>query len=62
MKAIVDADLCIGCGLCTEICPDVFSMVGDLAVVGADATTPQAETDCRDAMNQCPVNAISITE
>ena len=62
MKASVDAILCIGCGLCTEVCPDVFIMVGDTAVAEADPCTPPAVAACRDAMSQCPVNAISITE
>jgi len=62
MKASVDAALCVGCGLCIEICPDVFMMKGDFAVVIADPGTPRAETDCRDAKEQCPVNAISISE
>ena len=26
MKAFVDRDLCIGCGLCAEICPLVFEL------------------------------------
>lgn len=29
MKAYVDKDTCIGCELCTQICPDVFSMDDD---------------------------------
>ena len=62
MKATVDKDLCVGCGLCCEICPDVFKMAGELATVIADPGTPRAETDCRDARDQCPVNAISISE
>ena len=61
MKATVNADLCVGCGLCAEICPDVFKMAGEIATVIADAGTPRAETDCRDARDQCPVNAISLS-
>ena len=62
MKATVDASLCVGCGLCTEICPDIFIMENDKAAVKADPVTPRAITDCRDAKEQCPVNAISIAE
>ena len=25
----VDADCCIGCEVCTQICPEVFRMTGD---------------------------------
>ncbi len=60
MRATVDADLCMGCGLCTEICPEVFKMVGDKAIVIANPTTERAETECRDAKEQCPVYAINI--
>jgi ferredoxin len=62
MKATIDANLCVGCGLCTEICPEVYKMEGDKAIVIGDPTTPRTETDCRDAKEQCPVFAITITE
>ncbi len=29
MRAYVDHELCIGCGLCTSIAPDVFAMNAD---------------------------------
>ncbi len=29
MKFFVDQDECIGCGMCENICPDVFSMNDD---------------------------------
>ena len=60
MKAVVDPNLCIGCFLCSEICPDVFSMSGDLATVIKDPIPPQFEAACQDAKDQCPVTAISI--
>jgi ferredoxin len=62
MKAIVDANLCVGCGLCVEICPAVFTMNGALAVVIGESVPPQAEAECREAKDQCPVCAISVLD
>ena len=62
MKASVDKDLCIGCGLCAEICPAVFQMDDDQAVAKLETVPPEAEDACRDAAQQCPVEAIKIEE
>lgn len=60
MKATVDQDLCVGCGLCPELCPDVFRMDGDKAVAKVDEVPAEAEEACRDAAEQCPAEAIKI--
>lgn len=61
MKAIVDRDLCVGCGLCSEICPDVFAMQEGKAVTKVDKVPERVEENCRDAAQQCPVEAITVS-
>lgn len=60
MKAIVDPDLCTGCELCTQLCPVVFHMNGDVAV-GGDVPE-EAEEEAQEAAEGCPSEAISIEE
>jgi len=47
MKAIVDADLCTGCELCVDTCPDVFEMDDDIAVVKVDVVPADSEECAR---------------
>jgi ferredoxin len=62
MKAVVDQDTCIGCELCPSICPEVFAMVGATAEAIADPVPAEAEARCRQAADDCPVDAISVSE
>jgi len=56
----VDQDLCIGCGLCAEICPEVFEINDDgFAQVKEDADCDVAGC-CEEAADSCPVDAISL--
>lgn len=63
MKAIVDVETCTGCGLCVDVCPEVFELNEEsIAKVIADPVPPEAEDTSRDAAESCPVDAISIEE
>ena len=60
MKARVDPDECTGCALCVDICPEVFKMLGDLAVAKQDEVSSGTEESCMQAVEDCPVEAIII--
>ncbi|MDY0340959.1 MAG: ferredoxin [Coriobacteriia bacterium] len=61
MKANVDRDLCIGCGLCEQACPEVFRMGEDgLAMVIDDDPPAEAYPDIEGCVELCPVAAISV--
>ena len=58
---VVDYDLCIGCGSCVEICPEVFELRDDekAYVIGEDKCST---CDCEEAVDICPVEAITFSE
>ena len=62
MVATIDKNVCTGCGLCPETCPEVFEMDGDTANVKVDVVPRKVEATCREAMEGCPVEAITIEE
>jgi ferredoxin len=62
MKAVVE-DTCTGCGVCVDVCPEVFELGdSDIAIVIADPVPSDSEDACRDAAEQCPCEAITIVE
>ncbi|MCF6460720.1 ferredoxin [Clostridium sp. Cult3] len=61
MKAVVDKDACIGCGLCTSICPEVFSMDDDGLAVAIDEKLDDSVIDsAKEAEDSCPTDAITV--
>lgn len=53
----LNEDLCIGCGLCTQVCPHgVFELKNSKAeIIDFDACM-----ECGACVNNCPVNAIEV--
>jgi ferredoxin len=61
MKAKVDSGVCIGSGNCEAACPNVFQVVDGKSQVQADPV-PSEEEDCvKEAVDGCPVSAISAS-
>jgi len=53
----VDQKKCIGCGLCTSICPEVFELGKNGKSTVKD---PNSKAKCvKEAIASCPVQAIS---
>lgn len=58
MKYFVNEN-CIGCGLCSETCPDVFEMTDDGLAMAVDAEVSSIDEDAaEEARLNCPVEAI----
>ena len=58
-KIEVDQELCIGCGACVNLCPDIFELQDDgkANIVNEDGSK---KCDYEIAINSCPVGAIKV--
>jgi ferredoxin len=63
MKIEVDFGLCEANAICMGIIPEVFQVdEQDYLHVLSDKVTPENEAQIRDAVRQCPRQAISIVD
>ena len=63
MKVKVVEDLCIGCGICEGIAPEVFSLETEpYAVVLLDPVPEEFQAAARESAEACPEAAIVIEE
>lgn len=63
MKVVIDEDMCLGCGICEGVAPDVFTLGSEShAVVLLDPVPDKYRADVADAIEQCPEEAISIVK
>lgn len=63
MRVIVDEDLCLGCGICEGLAPEVFSLANEpFAEVLVDPVPAEYEDAVRQSVEECPEEAIIIIE
>lgn len=62
MKAFVDENTCISCGLCEGICPEIFSLETGVSVAKEGDVSEEYVEATREACDSCPVTAISVEE
>jgi len=61
MRVKVNKDLCIACGICESLVPEVFSLEREpVAEVLLDPVPVELEDKVREAIESCPVGAIEI--
>ncbi len=61
MEAFVNEE-CILCGLCADMCPEIFQLGEETAEVIVDEIPPEHQACCREAADSCPSDAIEINE
>jgi len=57
-KVRVDASVCVGCGLCEQLCPEIFKLNPDgiAEVKGSECS----QHNLSEVAEQCPVEAIKL--
>lgn len=61
VKIWIDEDACTGCGLCQDTCPEVFEL-NDVAKVKQGADFSKLEEKIKEAVEDCPSEAIHLKE
>lgn len=59
MAVVIDQEVCIGCGVCESVYPDLFELGAD----GKASVKNLSNYDkalAQDAASQCPVNCITV--
>ena len=62
MKAYVNQDECIACGLCVSTCPEVFSFNDEGVAEASGQLADQNFASAESARNACPVEVIDIVD
>jgi ferredoxin len=60
MRVWIDERACVGNGVCEELSPEVFIMVGDVANVCSADVRPGHEEAVVAAAEECPVGCIHV--
>ncbi len=62
MKARVSENLCIGCGACAAIAPEIFELNDNGVSEVINALDEENIEKAKEAEESCPTNAITVNE
>jgi len=63
MIAEIDREGCISCGLCADVCPEVFRIADDgKAEAYVDEVPKDSESEAVEAQEGCPVSVITVRD
>jgi len=58
MKIKVNKQKCLGCGVCTSLCPEVFELKDGKSKIKEKANLEKNKDCIKQAIDSCPVQAI----
>lgn len=62
MKVEVDAGTCTGCGVCSDLVPEVFEITDDMiSKVKTESVPSGLEDKVKEAAASCPVSCIAVS-
>jgi len=62
MRVRIDEEACVGDGACVEVCPEIFEMAGEIVRVKMEKVPDELQKSCREAADECVVEAIVIED
>lgn len=62
LRAVVNRERCNGCETCIDVCPEVFAIDNERAVVKLDPIPPELEGCAIEARDECMAGAIMIVK
>jgi len=61
IKVWIDEEVCTGCGICEDTCPEIFEL-NDVVKVKEKADFNEFEEKIKEAVEDCPNEAIHLEE
>ncbi len=62
IKVNINEELCVGCGMCASLCPEVFKIENGKSKIKEEATLEKHKNCLKKAVENCPVEAIEVIE
>ena len=62
MRVEVDKETCTGCGVCVDMCPDVFELEGEVAQAKVSDVPAEFEDAVKESAEACPSESIKVEE